>query len=151
MERGRGRKELVRAGQVTTVVPAAAERHVSGSRAVEDLRGSRLLTARADIKPALARAAAALGFDAIAVAAPAIRPGAAEGLAQFLAQGMHGDMGWMAARPERRGDPRTLWPQVRAIVMLGVNYGPRHDPLAVLARRDRGAISVYARATIITT
>ena len=53
-------------------------------------------------------------------------------------------MGWMAARPERRGDPRTLWPQVRAIVMLGVNYGPRHDPLAVLARRDRGAISVYA-------
>ena len=29
--------------------------------------------------------------------------------------------------------------------MLGVNYGPDSNPLAVLARRDRGAISVYAR------
>ncbi len=54
-------------------------------------------------------------------------------------------MDWLAARPERRADPRTLWPQARTIIMLGVNYGPDSNPLAVLARRDRGAISVYAR------
>jgi epoxyqueuosine reductase len=29
--------------------------------------------------------------------------------------------------------------------MLGLNYGPESDPLATLARRDRGSISVYAR------
>ena len=29
--------------------------------------------------------------------------------------------------------------------MLGVNYGPGADPLAILERRDRGAISVYAQ------
>ena len=29
--------------------------------------------------------------------------------------------------------------------MLGLNYGPADDPLAALARKDRGAISVYAR------
>ena len=29
--------------------------------------------------------------------------------------------------------------------MLGVNYGPAEDPLAALAARDRGAVSVYAR------
>ncbi len=29
--------------------------------------------------------------------------------------------------------------------MLGVNYGPKGDPLAALEARDRGAISVYAR------
>jgi epoxyqueuosine reductase len=34
---------------------------------------------------------------------------------------------------------------VRSIVMLGVNYAPQHDPLAVLERRRRGAISVYAQ------
>jgi epoxyqueuosine reductase len=39
----------------------------------------------------------------------------------------------------------VLWPEVRAIVMLGVNYGPATDPLAILAARGRGAISVYAR------
>jgi epoxyqueuosine reductase len=79
------------------------------------------------------------------VARPAIAAVAREGLAEFLSQGLYGDMGWMAARPERRGDPRTLWPEARTIIMLGVNYGPSRDPMAILARRDRGAISVYAK------
>ncbi len=54
-------------------------------------------------------------------------------------------MDWMAARPERRGDPRVLWPDVRAIVMRGVNYGPDRDPTAILAKPERAAISVYAQ------
>jgi epoxyqueuosine reductase len=70
---------------------------------------------------------------------------AKEGLARFLAQGHHGDMDWLATTAERRGDPRMLWPDVRAIVMLGLNYGPGGDPLAILQARDRGAISVYAQ------
>jgi epoxyqueuosine reductase len=67
------------------------------------------------------------------------------GLTDFLAQGLHGEMDWMAARPERRGDPRVMWPQVRSIVMLGVNYGPDHDPTAILAQPERAAISIYAK------
>jgi epoxyqueuosine reductase len=66
-------------------------------------------------------------------------------LADFLAAAMQGDMTWMEANAERRGDPRALWPQVRSIVMLGLNYGPDEDPLAILAARQRGAISVYAQ------
>jgi epoxyqueuosine reductase len=54
-------------------------------------------------------------------------------------------MAWMAANAERRGDPRTLWPDVRSILMLGVNYGPDCDPLAALRKRNRGTISVYAQ------
>jgi epoxyqueuosine reductase len=54
-------------------------------------------------------------------------------------------MAWMAASPERRGDPRVLWPQVRTVIMLGLNYGGAEDPLAILRQRSRGAISVYAR------
>jgi epoxyqueuosine reductase len=54
-------------------------------------------------------------------------------------------MEWMAANAERRGDPRTMWPDVRSIIMLGLNYGPTDDPLAVLKERERGGISVYAR------
>jgi epoxyqueuosine reductase len=71
---------------------------------------------------------------------------AAERLREFLNLGAHGDMGWMAANAERRGDPRALWPQARAIVMLGLNYGPDGDPLAILKDRLCGDISVYARA-----
>ncbi len=54
-------------------------------------------------------------------------------------------MDWMARNAERRGDPHALWPDVRSIVMLGVNYGPPEDPLAILNQRLRGAISVYAQ------
>jgi epoxyqueuosine reductase len=64
---------------------------------------------------------------------------------RFIAQGAHGDMDWLADNAERRADPKKLWPDVRAIVMLGVNYGPDEDPRAVLEARTRGAISVYAQ------
>jgi epoxyqueuosine reductase len=54
-------------------------------------------------------------------------------------------MEWLAANPKRRSDPRELWSDVRSVIMLGVNYGPEEDPLAILAQRMRGAISVYAQ------
>src|SRR5947209_9600210 len=54
-------------------------------------------------------------------------------------------MDWLAANPERRMDPRGLWPDVRSIIMLGVNYGPDENPLAMLEKRSLGAISVYAQ------
>ncbi len=76
---------------------------------------------------------------------PDAAPQAKARLTQFLADGMHGDMNWLKATAERRGAPRALWPEVRSVIMLGLNYGPDHDPLAVLAQKDRAAISVYAQ------
>jgi epoxyqueuosine reductase len=93
----------------------------------------------------LVEAAGALGFDAVAVTLPVISPQSRDGLARFLGEGHHGDMEWLAARPDRRSDPLVMWPQVRSVIMLGVNYGPDRDPLAVLGTRDHGAISVYAQ------
>jgi epoxyqueuosine reductase len=97
------------------------------------------------LKAALAEAARAEGFDVIGVTRPDAIPRAAARLSAFLAEGAHGDMDWMAAKADRRGDPRVMWPLVRSIVMLGVNYGPRTDPLAIMKSRNRGAISVYAQ------
>ena len=55
----------------------------------------------------------------------------------------------MATTAARRESPSALWPQVRSVIMLGLNYGQDYgnagDPLAILQRRDRGAISVYAQ------
>ena len=54
-------------------------------------------------------------------------------------------MEWLAETAERRGSPAALWPQARSAIMLGMNYGPDTDPLATLADRQAGTISVYAR------
>ncbi|MEZ5839756.1 MAG: tRNA epoxyqueuosine(34) reductase QueG [Hyphomicrobiales bacterium] len=91
------------------------------------------------------REARAQGFDAVGVTTPAAIAAARTGLAEYLDAGHHGDMAWMETTSERRGDPRVLWPEVRSIVVLGLNYGPDADPRTGLAARDRANISVYAR------
>ncbi|WP_371682068.1 tRNA epoxyqueuosine(34) reductase QueG [Microvirga sp. 17 mud 1-3] len=72
-------------------------------------------------------------------------PLAPERLKAWLAEGYHGAMDWMVETAERRSDPRTLWPEVHSVILLGLNYGPAEDPLAALTLKDRGTISVYAR------
>ncbi len=97
------------------------------------------------LRQMIGREATLAGFDAVAVTTPDAIPLAAARLKQFVAEGFHGSMGWIAETLERRADPSALWPEVRSIVVLAMNYGPDHDPRDVLARRDRGAISVYAQ------
>ena len=97
------------------------------------------------MRASLEREAKAQGFDAIGVTRPDAIPQAQERLTRFIAEGLHGDMDWLAATAGRRGDPTVFWPQARSVIMLGLNYGPDEDPLAVLAQRERGGISVYAR------
>ncbi len=92
----------------------------------------------------MTEAAAAQGFDAIGFARPDSVPHAAERLRAFLAEGAHGDMDWMERNADRRAEPRVLWPEARTVIMLGMNYGPDCDPLAILQQRTRAAISVYA-------
>jgi epoxyqueuosine reductase len=142
--RRRDRESLVREDQVATRVPRAVERGAARTGAVAQLRQPRFLTPAA-AKSALGEKARAFGFDAFGVTRPDAIPHAAERLREFLAAGIHGDMEWMATNADRRGEPRVLWQDARVIVMLGVNYGPPGDPLAVLRRHDCGAISVYAQ------
>jgi len=121
-----------------------------GGAGVAHLCGPRLLNPAIrlspdDLKAALTREARALGFDGIGITGPDAIASAGKHFLAFLQDGGHGDMDWLAANPARRTDPRGLWPGVRSIIMLGVNYGPDEDPLGILERRDRGAISVYAQ------
>jgi epoxyqueuosine reductase len=85
------------------------------------------------------------GFDLAAVTRPDAIPHVPERLRQFLEAGRHGDMGWLAEKAAWRSDPRALWPEVRSIVVTALNYGPAENPLAGLTRKDRAAVSVYAR------
>ncbi|MGJ4857659.1 tRNA epoxyqueuosine(34) reductase QueG [Labrys sp. La1] len=97
------------------------------------------------LKAELLQRAEAEGFDVVRVTTPDAIPQAPARLRRFLEEGFHGEMGWMHERADQRGAPSTLWPDVRSIIMLGVNYGPDGDPMAGLADRSGGLISVYAQ------
>jgi epoxyqueuosine reductase len=97
------------------------------------------------LKARLTEAALREGFSALRICGPGDAPQTAARLAEFVAAGRHGQMRWMEERMAWRGDPVALWPEARSVIMLAESYTPAHDPLAVLARRDRGAISVYAQ------
>ncbi len=84
-----------------------------------------------------------LGFDAVGFTLPESDGG--EALREFLAQGCHGDMAWMARRIDQRASPKALWPEARSAIVLGSNYGPCHDPLTLRAKPQRAAVSVYAQ------
>ena len=97
------------------------------------------------LKQRLVAQARAEGFDACRLCRPWDVGHVPERLAAFLEQGYHGQMGWLEERAHWRGAPEVLWPEARTVIVLGESYTPEEDPLAGLARRDRGNVSVYAR------
>lgn len=88
--------------------------------------------------------AKALGFDACGVADADATEKAARGLRAHLAAGFHGEMAWMAREPARREHPRELWPEVRSVVMVGLNHAPPFDPLMLIERPRQATIATYA-------
>lgn len=97
------------------------------------------------LKTRLVSEAEAVGFVACRICRPDAVPQLPDRLRAFVAAEYHGQMNWMAERMDWRGNPAALWPEARSVIMLAESYTPTHDPLDVLQRQDRGAISVYAQ------
>ncbi len=87
------------------------------------------------------------GFDAVGFAPASVSGEAGERLSEFLSAGFHGDMGWMATRAAERAAPTTLWPEAKTAIVVGLSYAPKDDPMTLLAHKERGVVSVYARGS----
>jgi len=85
------------------------------------------------------------GFDVVRFTSADTDPEDAEALDRFLKSGHQGDMAWMSETRKRRIAPKSLMPDARTIIIMGLNYGPSTDPMGILRRPDRGAISAYAQ------
>ena len=96
-------------------------------------------------KEQLVARALAEGFVKVGICRPDAVPESAGRLRAFLDAGRQGQMGWMAEREEWRGSAAALWPEARTVIMLAEAYTPGVDPMAGLAERDRGVVSVYAQ------
>lgn len=84
------------------------------------------------------------GFDAIGFTDPNGLEKNATYFSKFIEKKYHGEMKWMEEKADRRKSPHTLWPDVKSIIMLTMNYGPDTNPLDFLDHKNSGNISVYA-------
>lgn len=98
-----------------------------------------------DIRTAIRGQAMDAGFDVVGFAPAAVSPRDQARLDAFTANGEAGDMTWMTETIARRRDPKTLWPEVRSVIVLGMNYGPDNDPIPRLSDPGLANISCYAR------
>ncbi|HPF46032.1 MAG: tRNA epoxyqueuosine(34) reductase QueG [Alphaproteobacteria bacterium] len=96
-------------------------------------------------KSAIISFALKTGFDVVKITDPYGLEKNAGFFTKYLKQSFHGDMKWMEEKADRRKSPLTLWPEVKSIIMVGMNYGPGENPLDFLANKNIGNISVYAR------
>jgi len=87
----------------------------------------------------------ALGFDVCRITRAKLPAQTGERLSQSIASGYHGTMQWMESTLTRRNSPEAMWDNAKSAIMIGMNYGPQSDPLALLDQPDKATISVYAR------
>jgi epoxyqueuosine reductase len=107
--------------------------------------GSKDADRREKLTMLVKRLAAEAGFDLCRITAPDLGSLPRLNLNAYVKAGYHGTMTWMEETAERRSSPLALWPDVRSVIMLGLNYAPDVDPRAALMNKSRGNISVYAR------
>src|SRR6516162_7986368 len=110
----------------------------------------------APLEARLKEQARSLGFSLVGIA----RAGEADGFARlsdWLARGFAGEMAYMHRHAAARRHPAAVLPEVRSVVMVGMEYGKRPEAGGLRLEEDRppsssrfpppasGLISRYAR------
>jgi epoxyqueuosine reductase len=99
-----------------------------------------------EVKERLVDFARELGFDScrIAVAGP---PAHADELRDWLNDGAHGEMDYMARGEEKRRDPQKVLPAAKSIIVLALNYFHSEPEWRLAGAKKpglRGRIARYA-------
>ncbi|MFT3744076.1 MAG: tRNA epoxyqueuosine(34) reductase QueG [Pyrinomonadaceae bacterium] len=85
--------------------------------------------------------AAEIGFSCVGIVPATALDPEGDRLQKWLAEGFHGTMTWLEREPEKRSDPRILFPGARSVVVLLLNYYTDHENKI---DQKRGKISRYA-------
>jgi len=86
-----------------------------------------------------------LDFDDIGFCEAKITKEVSKHLKEFVLEGRHGSMNWIADTLDRRSNPKNMWKNAKTAIILGSNYGPNFNPLTKLKNKNLGNISVYAQ------
>lgn len=99
----------------------------------------------APVRKFLAAEAKKAGFSTFGITSATADFETGQRLKTFIAHGRHATMAWMEETLDRRLSPDAMWPEAKSAIVLAMNYGPDHNPLLTLEKKDRAAISVYAQ------
>lgn len=84
-----------------------------------------------------------IGFDKVTIAKADVYPEHAA-LQEWVNQGFHGTMEYMARGIERRGNPKEIWPQARSVIITALNYNADYPYSTECVENERGWIARYA-------
>ena len=85
-----------------------------------------------------------LGFDVIGFTQPIVDIKTKIEYRQFLKKKYHGQMGWLENHFEKKVNPKKVWNKVKTIIVIGLNYAPKFNPLIKNNLKKKANISVYA-------
>lgn len=68
-----------------------------------------------------------LGFCKVGIVAADALDRESGRFVEWLGNGFHGEMAWMAREPEKRSDPKLIFPDARSVVAVAMNYYTPHE------------------------
>lgn len=68
-----------------------------------------------------------LGFQKIGIVRAEPLEGEGVRFRQWLAKDLHGEMAWLAREPEKRIDPRLIFPEAKSMIVVAMNYFTPHE------------------------
>lgn len=95
----------------------------------------------ASLTEQIKRKALEIGFHKIGIVRAEALIDEGKHLKEWLAENYHGEMRWIEREPEKRSDPRLIFPQAKSIVVVALNYYTPHEHDEDNAK---GKISRYA-------
>jgi epoxyqueuosine reductase len=82
-----------------------------------------------------------LGFCRVGIVPAETLTEESPGFFKWLDRGYHGEMAWMNREPEKRIDPKLIFPEARSVVVVAMNYFTPHEHIDAA---ESGKISRYA-------
>lgn len=82
-----------------------------------------------------------IGFHKVGIVEAASLIDEGSRLNEWLEKGLHGKMAWLAREPDKRSDPRLLFPEARSVIVVLLNYYTDHQHEESI---EKGKLSRYA-------
>ncbi len=95
----------------------------------------------ASLSDKIKQKAGEIGFHKIGIARAEALPEEEKYLGEWLAENYHGEMQWLEREPEKRANPKILFPEAKSIVAVALNYFTPHEHEE---NSSKGKVSRYA-------